>query len=85
MLTALVSAVLAAAPAPAPPPDLPVAVYREEQARVYRAVYQAQEDILAAIKPGVTMGDLQEVAEASLKRAGYLLEDVEEWVASARR
>jgi len=43
-----------------------------EQARVYRAVYQAQEDIFAAIKPGVSMGDLQQVAEASLKRAGYL-------------
>jgi Xaa-Pro aminopeptidase len=46
--------------------------FSEEQARVYRAVYQAQEDIFAAIKPGVSMGDLQQVAEASLKRAGYL-------------
>jgi len=46
--------------------------FTEEQARVYRAVYQAQEDIFSAIKPGVTMADLQEVAEASLKRAGYL-------------
>jgi Xaa-Pro aminopeptidase len=35
-------------------------------------VYQAQEDIFAAIKPGVSMADLQKVAEASLKRAGYL-------------
>jgi Xaa-Pro aminopeptidase len=46
--------------------------FTDEQARAYRAVYQAQEDIFAAIKPGVTMGDLQEVAEASLKHAGYL-------------
>jgi Xaa-Pro aminopeptidase len=46
--------------------------FTDEQARVYRAVYQAQEDIFAAIKPGVTMADLQKVAEASLKRAGYL-------------
>src|SRR5262249_34333827 len=46
--------------------------FTDEQAKVYRAVYQAQEDILAAIKPGVSMADLQKVAEASLKRAGYL-------------
>ena len=46
--------------------------FTEEQAKVYRAVYQAQEDIFAAIKPGVSMADLQKVAEASLKRAGYL-------------
>jgi len=29
--------------------------FTEEQAKVYRAVYQAQEDILAAIKPSVSM------------------------------
>jgi Xaa-Pro aminopeptidase len=46
--------------------------FTDEQARAYRAVYQAQEDIFAAIKPGVSMADLQKVAEASLKRAGYL-------------
>ena len=46
--------------------------FTEEQARAYRAVYQAQEDIFAAIKPGASMADLQKVAEASLKRAGYL-------------
>jgi Xaa-Pro aminopeptidase len=46
--------------------------FTAEQARVYRAVYQAQEDILAAIKPGVSMADLQHVAEESLRRAGYL-------------
>lgn len=46
--------------------------FDEEQAKVYRAVYQAQEDIFAAIKPGVTMADLQRVAEGSLKRSGYL-------------
>src|SRR5207245_2276435 len=45
--------------------------FTDEQARVYRAVYQAQEDIFAAVKPGVSMADLQKVAEASLKRAGY--------------
>src|SRR5205807_8363 len=43
--------------------------FTPEQAKVYRAVYQAQEDILAAIKPGVTLNDLQKVAEASLKKA----------------
>ncbi len=42
------------------------------QAAVYRAVYRAQEDIFAAIKPGVSMADLQHVAEESLRRAGYL-------------
>jgi Xaa-Pro aminopeptidase len=46
--------------------------FTDEQAKVYRAVYQAQEDIFAAIRPGVSMADLQKVAEASLKRAGYL-------------
>ena len=46
--------------------------FGEEQARAYRAVYQAQEDIFAAIKPGASMADLQKVAEASLERAGYL-------------
>jgi Xaa-Pro aminopeptidase len=46
--------------------------FTEEQARAYRAVYQAQEDIFAAIKPGVSMADLQKVAEASLKKSGYL-------------
>ncbi len=46
--------------------------FTPEQAEVYRAVYQAQEDILAAIHPGVTMAELQHVAEESLRRAGYL-------------
>ena len=46
--------------------------FDEEQARVYRAVYQAQEDILAAVKPGVSMAQLHHVAEESLQRAGYL-------------
>ncbi|HEY6912489.1 MAG TPA: Xaa-Pro peptidase family protein [Myxococcales bacterium] len=46
--------------------------FTAEQARVYRAVYQAQEDIFAAIKPGVTMQDLQKTAEESLRRSGYL-------------
>lgn len=46
--------------------------FSAEQAKVYRAVYQAQEDVFAAIKPGVSMADLQKVAEASIERAGYL-------------
>lgn len=46
--------------------------FSEAQAKVYRAVYQAQEDILAAIHPGVSMADLQHAAETSLRRAGYL-------------
>jgi Xaa-Pro aminopeptidase len=46
--------------------------FTAEQARVYRAVYQAQEDIFAAIKPGISMADLQHVAEESLRHAGYL-------------
>jgi Xaa-Pro aminopeptidase len=46
--------------------------FTSEQARVYRAVYQAQEDIFAAIKPGVSMAELQHVAEESLRRTGYL-------------
>jgi len=46
--------------------------FSEEQAKVYRAVYQAQEDIFAAILPGVSMNDLQKVAEESLRKAGYL-------------
>ena len=46
--------------------------FTAEQAAVYRAVYQAQEDIFAAIKPGVTMAQLQHVAETSLQRSGHL-------------
>ncbi len=46
--------------------------FTEDQAKVYRAVYQAQEDILAAIKPGAAMTDLQRAAENSLRRSGYL-------------
>ena len=46
--------------------------FTEEQARIYRAVYQTQEDILAAIKPGVSMNDLQRVSEDSMRRQGYL-------------
>ncbi len=46
--------------------------FTDEQARVYRAVYDAQEAVFAAIKPGVSMADLQHVAEASMRRAGYL-------------
>jgi Xaa-Pro aminopeptidase len=46
--------------------------FTADQAKAYRAVYQAQEDIFAALKPGVTMADLQKVAERSLDRAGYL-------------
>jgi Xaa-Pro aminopeptidase len=46
--------------------------FGDEQAKVYRAVYQAQEDIMAAIHPGVSMAELQHAAEDSLRRAGYL-------------
>jgi len=46
--------------------------FSPEQAKVYRAVYQAQEDIFAAIKPGASMADLQHVAEESMRRSGYL-------------
>jgi Xaa-Pro aminopeptidase len=46
--------------------------FTAEQADVYRAVYQAQEDIFSAIKPGVTMAELQHVAEESLRRSGHL-------------
>jgi Xaa-Pro aminopeptidase len=46
--------------------------FTEEQAKVYRAVYQAQVDIMAAIRPGVSMAELQHVAEESLRSAGYL-------------
>jgi Xaa-Pro aminopeptidase len=46
--------------------------FTADQASVYRAVYQAQEDIFAAIKPGVSMADLQHVAEESLRKSGHL-------------
>ncbi len=46
--------------------------FSADQANVYRAVYQAQEDIFRAIKPGVSMADLQHVAEESMRRAGHL-------------
>ena len=46
--------------------------FTPDQASVYQAVYQAQEDIFNAIKPGVTMADLQHVAEESMRRSGHL-------------
>ena len=46
--------------------------FSEEQAKAYRAVYQAQEDIFATIRAGATMPDLQRAAENSLRKAGYL-------------
>jgi Xaa-Pro aminopeptidase len=46
--------------------------FTADQAKAYRAVYQAQQDIMAAIKPGVSMADLQHVAEESMRRSGYL-------------
>ena len=46
--------------------------FSEEQAKAYRAVYQAQEDIFAVIRAGATMQDLQRAAESSLRKAGYL-------------
>jgi len=46
--------------------------FNDEQAKAYRAVYQAQEDIFATVKAGVTMQDLQRAAENSLRKAGYL-------------
>lgn len=46
--------------------------FNEEQARAYRAVYQAQEDIMAVLKAGVSMQDLQRAADESLKKSGYL-------------
>lgn len=46
--------------------------FTPEQARAYRAVYQAQEDVLAALRPGASMADLQNAAEQSLERSGYL-------------
>ncbi len=46
--------------------------FSAEQAKVYRAVYQAQEEVFAAIRPGVSMAELQHVAEESLRRAGHL-------------
>jgi len=46
--------------------------FSDEEAKVYRAVYQAQEEIFQAIKPGVSMVELQKVAEDSLRKSGYL-------------
>ena len=46
--------------------------FNEEQAKVYRAVYQAQEEIFARVRAGVSMQELQHTAEESLRRSGYL-------------
>jgi Xaa-Pro aminopeptidase len=46
--------------------------FTEEQAKAYRAVYQAQEDVFAAVRAGASMQDLQRAAENSLRKAGYL-------------
>jgi Xaa-Pro aminopeptidase len=46
--------------------------FNAEQAKAYRAVYQAQEDIFAQIHAGASMADLQHTAEESLRKSGYL-------------
>ncbi len=46
--------------------------FTPEQAAIYRAVYQTQEDIFDAIKPGVSMAELQHVAEESMRQSGHL-------------
>ena len=46
--------------------------FNEEQAKAYRAVYQAQEEIFAKVRAGISMQELQRTAEESLRRSGYL-------------
>jgi Xaa-Pro aminopeptidase len=46
--------------------------FTPDQAKAYRAVYDAQEAIFAVIRPGASMADLQRAAEQSLEKSGYL-------------
>ena len=45
--------------------------FTAEQAKLYRAVYQAQEEAFRATRPGVSMAELDHVMEESLRRSGY--------------
>jgi Xaa-Pro aminopeptidase len=45
--------------------------FTEEQAKMYRCVQEASEKIIAAIKPGVTIAELQKIAEQVYDAHGF--------------
>lgn len=45
--------------------------FTPEQERMYRCILEARASLIAAIKPGVTLGQLQDVAEAVYTKHGF--------------
>jgi Xaa-Pro aminopeptidase len=45
--------------------------FTPEQEKMYRCILEARDAIIAAMKPGVTISQLQDVAEAVYKKYGY--------------
>jgi Xaa-Pro aminopeptidase len=45
--------------------------FTPEQEKMYRCILEARESIIAAMKPGVTISQLQDVAEAVYKKHGF--------------
>jgi Xaa-Pro aminopeptidase len=46
--------------------------FTEEQARIYDIVFEAQNEAIAAVKPGVTVREVHEVARDVIRKAGYI-------------
>ncbi len=47
--------------------------FTAEQRRVYSAVLRAQKKVIAAVKPGISLARLHQIATAEIARAGYAL------------
>lgn len=47
--------------------------FNAEQRRIYNAVLAAQKQVIAAVKPGVTLEQLHRIADAAIAKAGYAL------------
>ena len=45
--------------------------FTPEQEKMYRCILEVRETVIAAMKPGVTIGNLQDVAEEVYKRHGF--------------
>ena len=46
--------------------------FTEEQAKIYDIVFEAQSTAIAAVKPGVTVREVHEIARDVIRKAGYI-------------
>lgn len=46
--------------------------FTDEQARIYDIVFEAQSAAIAAVKPGVTVREVHEIARDVIRKAGYI-------------